>query len=157
MISNLNPTMTLGAISDQPPCEKGWKKLLAALGYASGNFDRQRVVSLGDVATANDAAGAMRCIRALDWGKIEVRRAVIAGAVLPAIKRASKYTTDKRVHDAIAQLEKWCAGDDDEVDLNVAAYAADAAAADAAYAVERKQQRLDIIAAFPPVALAVQP
>jgi hypothetical protein len=188
----LNPTMTLKAIRDQSPCSDGWKKLLSALGYTNGDYGPNRLVSLGDVATSNDAEDAIWCVRALDWSYIAVRRAVISGAVLPAIKRASQHTKDKRVFESIDIIERWCAGDD-KADLkkaskiaadaayayaadaaaDAAAYAADAAAAyaadaayayaaDAAYAyaadaaarkAEREQQRQDIIAAFPPIAL----
>lgn len=171
-----NPIMTLASIRAKHPCKDGWKKLLAGLGY-KGKYDPDRVVSLGDIATINDAADAMWCVRVLDWPDIAVRRAVIAGAVLPAIKRVSASTKDQRVHKCIAAIEKWCAGDD-SVDLNAAYAAADAAyaaayaaaytatyaaaAADAAdayaYAAaskkERERQRQDIIAAFPPVALS---
>jgi hypothetical protein len=185
----LNPTMTLKAIRDQSPCSDGWKKLLSALGYTNGDYGPNRFVSLGDVATSNDAEDAIWCVRALDWSYIAVRHAVISGAVLPAIKRASQHTKDKRVFESIDIIERWCAGDD-KADLKKAskiayATAADAAAAAAyaaAYAVatadaataadataaaayaiavaaadarkaEREQQRQDIIAAFPPIAL----
>ena len=172
----LNPTMTLQAIRIKSPCSDGWKKLLSALGY-NGTFDSEHLVSLGDVATSNEAADAMWCIRALDWSDMEVRRAVIFGVVLPAVKRVSSHTKDKRVFEAIDIIERWCAGDD-KADLNkarkiasaaayaayaasaaaYAAYAAYDAAYDAAYAdarkVEREHQRQDIIAAFPPIALA---
>jgi len=164
-----NPIMTLASIRAKHPCKDGWKKLLAGLGY-KGIYDPDRVVSLGDIATINDAADAMWCVRVLDWPDIAVRRAVIAGAVLPAIKRVSASTKDQRVHKCIAAIEKWCAGDD-SVDLNAAAAAAYAAAYTATYAAvsaaaaadaadaaaskkERERQRQDIIAAFPPVALS---
>ena len=131
----MNPTMTLQSIRDKSPCADGWKKLLASLGYPNGAFDPARMVSLGDIAGSNDAADALWCIRALDWSDIAVRRAVIAGAVLPAVKRVSAHTKDKRVFEAIEIIERWCAGDN-KADLNKArklAHAADAAAA-AAYA-----------------------
>ena len=163
----MNPTFTLQQIRNASPCASGWTTLLRSLGYADGAFDPARVVSLGDVARSNGAADAMWCVRVLDWIDVAVRRAVIAAAVLPAVNRASKYTKDQRVFDAISAIEKWCAGDDG-VDLN--AYAAYAAAADAAHAAaaadaadaaayaaarnsERERQRQDIIAAFPPVNL----
>ena len=158
----MNPTTTLARIRDRSPCDEGWKKLLAGLGYKNGKFDPEHIISLGDVATTNNVQDAMWCVRALDWSDIAVRRAVIAGAVLPAAVRASKHTKDKRVHDAIADLQRWCNGDDtvdpEKVRLTAAAVAA-AAAAYAAYADadEREQQRKDIIAAFPPIALAKKP
>jgi hypothetical protein len=184
--------MTLKAIRAAGPCgikksdpETGWRLLLQSLGEGFLHYNADRIVSLGDIAKSNDAADAMWCVRALDWSDIAVRRAVIAGAVLPAVKRASVHTKDKRVFEAITIIERWCAGDD-KADLNKArklAYAADAAdaayaaayayASYAAYAVaaaydvaasyaayareaDREQQRIDIIAAFPPVALAVK-
>ena len=175
----MNPTFTLADIRRNSPCSEGWKTLLTSLRYPGADYDPERIVSLGDIAKSNDAIDSMWCIRCLDWTDIAVRRAVIAGAVLPAVKRASKHIKDQRVFDAIGIIECWCAGDD-SADLNKArkaaayAYAAYAAAnaaayaayaaADAAYAyaadaaadarkAEREQQRQDIIAAFPPVAL----
>ena len=131
----MNPTMTLKAIRDKVPCSGGWKTLLVSLGYAGGEYDPERIVSLGDIAKSNDAADAMWCGRVLNWQDIAVRRAVIAGAVLPAIKRASKHTKDNHVFEAIEIIERWCMGDD-TADLNKASTMADAAyaAADAAYA-----------------------
>ena len=127
----LNPTMTLRAIRDAGPCgikpsnpETGWRKLLISLGCDLLHYDPDLVVSLGDVAKSNGAADAMWCIRALEWSNIEVRRAVISNAVLPAVKRASKRTDDKRVHEAITVIEKWCAGDK-TADLNKARMMAD--------------------------------
>ena len=122
----MNPTMTLAAIRAAGPCEDGWRKLLAGLGYADGKYDPERVVSLGDVATTNNAADALWCVRALDWNDIAVRRAVIAGAVMPAVRRAAKHTTDPRVASAIDAIDRWRAGDD-SVDLEKAARAAWAA------------------------------
>lgn len=174
----MNPTFTLQQIRDASPCASGWITLLHSLGYANGAFDPNRIVSLGDVAQSNSAADAIWCLRVLDWSDVTVRRAIIADAVLPAVKRASKYTVDPRVFDAIEVIEKWCAGDD-SVDLEAAARvayaaarAAYAAARDATYAAtyaaraaaraadaacaaadaEREQQRTDIITAFPKVA-----
>ena len=150
----MNPTTTLAKIRAKSPCEEGWKKLLAGLGYKNGKHNPDHIVSLGDIATTNDAADAMWCVRALDWSYIAVRRAVIAGAVLPAVKRASKHIKDQRVFDAIGIIECWCAGDD-SADLNKArkaaadaayayAYAAaDAAAYAAAYAADAYAARQD--------------
>ena len=168
----LNPTTTLARIRDKRPYFEGWAKLLSGLGYTEaaaavtkkevisagdGLFGGDRIVSLGDVATTNNALDAMWCVRALDWSDIAVRRAIIAGAVLPAVVRASKHTKDKRVHDAIADLQLWCDGDEtiDLEKVRKAAVAADAVAV--AYAAEREQQRKDIIAALPPVGLAATP
>jgi len=136
----INPTMTLASIRAQHPCASGWQKLITGLGYANGNYDPERVVSLGDIATTNDAADAIWAVRALDWSDTAVRRAAIAGAILPAVRRAAVHTTDSRVRDCIAAIEAWCAGDD-SVDLEKAAEA------------ERENQRQDILAAFPLVAL----
>ena len=168
----MNPTFTLQSIRDAGPCgikrgEKGgWNKLLIGLGYSPGNYPKTALVSLGDVADINDAADSLWCIRCLDWSDAAVCRAVIAGAVMPAVKRAAKFTKDQRVHACIAAIDKWLGGDD-TVDLITAARAARAAgaagaaaetgvaavaaavAAGAAGAAEREQLRADIIAAFP--------
>ena len=165
----MNPTFTLQSIRDAGPCgikrgEKGgWNKLLIGLGYSPGNYPKTALVSLGDVADINDAADSLWCIRCLDWSDAAVCRAVIAGAVMPAVKRAAKFTKDQRVHACIAAIDKWLGGDD-TVDLITAARAAawaawKAGAAGAAWEAaeaareareaEREQQRADIIAAFP--------
>ena len=123
------PTLTLAAIRAQSPCADGWRRLLAALGNPD---DTETRVSLGDVALSNGAQDALWCIRALDWRDVAVRRAVIAGGVLPAVRRANAHTTDQRVHDCIAAVAHWCVGDD-SVNLGDAALAA-RAAADAAWA-----------------------
>jgi hypothetical protein len=114
-------------------------------------------VSLGDIAAHYDAADAWWCVRALDWNDIAIRRKVIS-VLLLSVKRAAKHTTDQRVHDCIAALGKWCAGDD-SVDLQAAAWTAAAAARAtraetawaAAWAAEREQQKADLITAFPPM------
>ena len=115
----VNPTTTLAKIRAKSPCEDGWKKLLAGIGYTNGKHDPGHIVSLGDIATTNDAADAMWCVRALDWSEIAVRRAVISGVVLPAVKRASKHAKDKRTFDLIGMIERWCGGDN-SVDLDEA-------------------------------------
>ena len=136
----MNPTFTLQSIRDAGPCgikrgEKGgWNKLLIGLGYSPGNYPKTALVSLGDVADINDAADSLWCIRCLDWSDAAVCRAVIAGAVMPAVKRAAKFTKDQRVHACIAAIDKWLGGDD-TVDLITAARAA--RAAEAAEAVAR--------------------
>jgi hypothetical protein len=172
-----NPTTTLAKIRAAHPCSDGWQKLLAGLGYQNGTFDSNREVSLGDIVTTNDMQDAMWVVQCLDWQNIAVRRAVLAGAVLPAVRRIIHNTTDQRSHQALADLEKWCNGDD-TIDLEKvyraaasaayaaaaaasaayaaasAAYAAAAAASAASAASERQLQRDDILVAFPLVALA---
>jgi len=113
------------------------------------------VISLGDVAKSNGAADAWWCVRALDWNNEQVRREVIK-ALIPAVERASKHTTDKRVYDCIGALKDWLDGK--PADLDAAARAAGAAAraadaAGAAWAAELEAQRADLIAAFPPLIL----
>lgn len=147
--------ITLQKIRDAKPCSGGWTKLLTAL----GNPPLETVISLGDVAVSNNAADALWCARCIDD-----RRAVVA-LVMPAVKRASAHTTDQRVHDCIAALDLWVAGDD-KVDLNAAAEAAEAAgawaaaaawawiaaeAARAAWLAERNLQVTDIIGVAPPL------
>ena len=151
-------TITLADIRNHHPCAGGWTKLLTSLGGSSTPLDTR--VSLGDVARSNGEADAWWCVKALDWSDVSVRRAVIA-ALLPSLRRAAACTTDKRVHNCLVTLARWCAGED--VDLRAverAARAADAAwaaawaarAADAAgAAAEREAQRSDLIAAFPPL------
>lgn len=137
----MNPTMTLARIREMGPCRDGWSKLLAGLGYGSAGYDPARVVSLGDIATTNGAADALWCVRCLAWSDIAVRRAVIAGALMPAVRRASAHTSDPRVAQTVAALDRWCAGDD-SVDLAAAeAEAAAAAEAEAEAEAERASPR----------------
>jgi len=136
------------------------------------------VISLGDVAKSNGAADAWWCVRALDWNNEQVRREVIK-ALIPAVERASKHTTDKRVYDCIGALKDWLDGKPADLDAAAraagaaaraadaeratawAAWATDAAgaaaraadAAGAAWAAELEAQRADLIAAFPPLIL----
>ena len=149
--------LTLQQIRDQSPCSDGWTKLLKSL----GNPPMDTVISLGDVAKSNNAADAWWCVRALDWSNEEVRREVIK-ALIPAVERAAKHTTDKRVQDCVAVIHDWVAGK--PADLESAAWAARAAraaraawaaeaAARAAGAAELESQRTDLIAAFPPLIL----
>jgi len=136
--------LKLSQIRAHHPCRGGWEKLLASLGGASVPPDT--VVSLGDVAQSNGAADAWWCVRCLDWSDVAVRRTVV-GALLPAVRRAAEHTQDRRVHDCVAAVARWQAGDDAENLIQAADAAAAAAAADA----EREAQRKDLIAAFPPL------
>ncbi|MFN8994437.1 MAG: hypothetical protein ACK5X3_12370 [Pseudomonadota bacterium] len=123
--------ITLQQIRDKHPCADGWAKLLTTLGENHAAPNLSRLVSIGDIARSNGAADALWCLRC-----ISDRRAVVR-AVMPAVKRAAVRTTDHRVHDCIAAVEKWLAGDV-RVDLIAAAEAAEAAeAADAAWAAAR--------------------
>ena len=143
----MNPTMTLAQIKAYGPCHLHDAPL-------------DTVVSLGDIAARYGAADAWWCVRALAWSDIAIRRKVIS-VLLLAIKRIAPHTKDQRVHDCIAALGKWCAGDD-SVDLQAAAAEAAAAraaraawaawaAARAETAAEREQQKADLIATFPPM------
>ena len=102
-------TITLGDIRAHGPCTSGWAKLTKAL----GTTDLTTELSIGDIVIANglnDALWALRCLP---------RREALA-AVMPAVKRASVFTTDQRVHDCISAVDLWLAGDD-SVDLAAAA------------------------------------
>lgn len=158
--------LTLQQIRDQSPCSEGWAKLLKSL----GNPPMDTVISLGDVAKSNNAADAWWCVRALDWNKEQVRREATK-ALIPAVERASKHTTDKRVYDCIGALKDWLDGKPADLEAAAwearaaaeAAWAAEAAeaaeaaraarAAEAAEAAELEAQRADLIAAFPPLIL----
>jgi hypothetical protein len=142
-------TITLGDIRAHGPCTSGWAKLTKAL----GTTDLTTELSIGDIVIANglnDALWALRCLP---------RREALA-AVMPAVKRASVFTTDQRVHDCISAVDLWLAGDD-SVDLAAAAIAEAAAAAAAeearaAWAAERDMQASDLLAMFPPIRLKAE-
>ena len=118
-------TLTLQIIRDHSPCTDGWKKLIKAIGS-----DLNTELSIGDVLISNGLDDALWCLQCL-----EPRQRV--AAVMPAVKRASVHATDKRVHDCIAAIEQWLAGDD-AVDINAAARSA-AEAAEAAKAAEAEK------------------
>jgi hypothetical protein len=107
-------TVTLGDIRERKPCSDGWTKLLRALGETEGKPNLSRVIGLGDVLIANGRADAQWCFRAVRDPRQRV------SLIMPAVKRASVHTTDERVHDCIAALDRWRAGDD-TVDLRPAA------------------------------------
>ena len=117
-------TLTLQSIRNSGPCKDGWAKLLKSI----GTDDMTTRIGIGDVLLSNGRADALWCLRAL-----QPRERV--SLVMPAVKRASAYTTDQRVHALITVIDRWLAGDD-TVDLKsaAAAYAAAAYAAADAYA-----------------------
>lgn len=120
--------ITLAAIRAHQPCEDGWRKLVTAL----GTFEPSTRLTIGDVAKANGVADAMWCLRCIDDPRVRV------AAVMPAVRRASAHTTDQRVHNCIAAVDQWLAGDD-SVDLRAAAEAAarsEVAARSVAWAAE---------------------
>ncbi len=118
--------LTLGQVRAERPCADGWVKLLTALGQSTANPDMTVKVSIGDVAKANGVSDAMWCMRWVDDRRLAVRM------VLPAVKRASAFTEDQRVHDCIAAVDRWLV--DEAVDLSAAHAAAHAAAWAAAHA-----------------------
>lgn len=123
-VFDMTHLITLQQIRDQGPCKDGWAKLLKSLGNPT---DYSLQVSFGDIAKSNDALDALWCARCIDDRRFAV------SLVMPAVKRAAAFATDSRVHDCIAALEAWLAGDE-SVDLRAAAYAAADAARAAAYA-----------------------
>ena len=145
----MNPLITLGQIRAQHLSENGWRKVLAAYGP-----DLNTAISLGDIAASNGADDALWCVRCLDWSDMAVRRAVVA-AIMPGVRRAAMHSPDPRVTDCIAAIDSWLAGDDG-VDLAAAAsdaWAAARAAARAASDAAWAAASVDLIAAFPPVAI----
>lgn len=125
--------ITLGLIRAAGPCVDGWRKLLASLGFTGASYPVNYTLSIGDVAVSNGAADAMWCLRFIDDPRTRVR------AVMPAVKRAAVHTTDRRVHDCIAAVERWLDGDN-TVDLRAAARAAD----DAAGSMRRKKGKRNV-------------
>jgi hypothetical protein len=112
-------TITLGDIRSHHPCADGWATLTKAL----GTTDPTAELSIGDIVIANGLDNALWALRCLP-----PREAV--AAVMPAVKRASVHTADLRVHECIAVVDRWIAGDD-SVDLKGVARAAAAACAEA--------------------------
>lgn len=98
-----NHLITLQQIRDKSPCREGWTKLLKTLGNPS---DLSMQVSFGDIAKSNGAQDALWCLRCIDDRRFAV------SLIMPAVKRASKHTTNKRAHDCIEALERWLSGGD---------------------------------------------
>ena len=109
-------TLTLQTIRDHSRCASVWKTLTKAIGS-----DLTTELSIGDVVISNGINDALWCLQCLE------PRVRIA-AIMPTVKRASVHTDDKRVHDCIADIDKWLAGDD-TVDLKAVARAAGEAGA----------------------------
>ena len=101
-------TLTLQTIRDHYPSPYSWETLTKAIGS-----DLKTKLSIGDVLISNGLDDALWCLQCL-----EPRTRV--AAIMPAVKRASAHTTDQRVHNCIADIDKWLAGDD-EVDLRASA------------------------------------
>lgn len=165
MTDTAKPTITLQQIRDAGPCEDGWRKLNKALGHP----DLSAEISIGDVVLSNGLEDALWCLRVLP------PRERVA-AVMPSVRRASAHTSDQRVHECIADIDRWLAGDDnvDIQEARAAAWAATAAAAAAwaaaeaaegtvraaeaaeeavraaGWKAEREQQRRDLLDMFPP-------
>ena len=98
--------IALAAIREQGPCRPGWRKLLASLGYAAGDLDPERRVTLGDIASSNGPDDALWCARCLP---IKARRDVVR-AILPTVGRAAVRTNDDLVHASLAALRRWADG-----------------------------------------------
>jgi len=97
-------TLTLQTIIDYSTCTEEWGSLTKAIGS-----DLTTELSIGDVFISNGLTDALWCLRCLE-------PRVRVAAVMPAVKRASVHTKDHRVHECIAAIDKWLAGDD-TVDL----------------------------------------
>ena len=107
-------TFTLSDARKHDACEDGYNRFVDVLHKAHPDADIEQIEwSIGDVATVN-LEDALWCLRLLDD-----KRQTVA-AIMPSVKRASKHTTDERVHFCIAEIERWLAGDD-SVDLGAAA------------------------------------
>ena len=144
-------TLTLQVIRDHRPCQGGWETLTKAIG---SNLTTE--LSIGNVLISNGLDDALWCLECLE-------PRVRVAAIMPAVKRAAVHIDDKRVHDCIADIDKWLAGDD-TVDLDAAEVAswaaalraeqaAQAAAQAASWEAERKLQEADLLVMFPPIIL----
>ena len=157
MTDTAKPMITLQQIRDAGPCESGWRKLNKTL----GNPDLSVEISIGDVVLSNGLDDALWCLRFLP------PRERVA-AIMPCVRRASAHTSDPRVHECIAAIDRWLAGDDN-VDIQAATaatataaavawaawttWAATAVAWAAGWKAEREQQRRDLLDMFPPLVL----
>jgi hypothetical protein len=97
-----------------------FRQLLNYLDQPEDGWDLGRRISLGDVALAAGAMWAWQAACCLDWTDGTIARSVI-GALLPALRRVGAPAP------IVAELARWCAGE--EVDLAALSAAAEAAAA----------------------------
>ena len=106
-------------------CTDGVRRMRARLHEACPDASAAELdaipFAIGDVAlvSLNDA---LWCLRLVD------DRRTIVRAIMPTVKRASTHTSDPRVHDCIAAIERWLDGGDG-ADLGHAARGARAARA----------------------------
>jgi hypothetical protein len=126
-------TLTLQIIRDHSPCATGWKTLTQAI-----DSDLTTELSIGDVLISNGLDDALWCLQCLE-------PRVRVAAIMPAVKRAAVHIDDKRVHDCIADIDTWLAGDD-TVDL-AAAEAESWSAAEAAEVVSWSVAEVAVAAA----------
>lgn len=112
-----NPTFTLAEAKKAGAYEPGIHRVHERL-VAAGHDPETARFSIGDIAYCH-LGSALWCLR------LAQPRAA-TGAIMPSVVRASQHTTDPRVHDCIAALQRWLAGDD-AVDLEAAALRAWAA------------------------------
>ena len=78
-------------------------------------FSGSREVSIGDIALAsgNSHIAIFVHIVLLDWMDIRVKQSLVGQWALPALQRASHFTTERRVLDAIETLDRWHLGAED--------------------------------------------
>ena len=89
-------TITLQQIWDATPCAESWAKGLAALGYAAGNYDPERTVTLGDIAVALGAPDAW-------WAAARAARAAWAAAMAAEVAEgAAEAEYQLQVSDIVA-------------------------------------------------------
>ena len=99
----MNPALEIKGIKKSKPCKASYTKLVSA-------FGSDGVVSLGDIAWAVGARGALWAARRAGWGDVAFRRHLIGKTILPSLK--AKRSIHPRAKDCVGALDRWVSGDD---------------------------------------------
>ena len=127
---------TLNDIREHAPCREGWTKLLGNLGKTKADDAPLMLLS---ILESNGFMDALWCLRAVKGRDREIRLFSVWCA-----RRVEHLMEDKRSIKALHVAERFANGDATQGELDVAGAAAGAAARDAAWAAERKEQEVEL-------------
>jgi hypothetical protein len=114
---------TFNKIRTCPPCESGWKKLLAHLGKTKADDESVSILTILD---SNGLDGALWCLQAVKGRDREIRLFGVWCA-----RQVQHLMTDRRSLDALDVVERFANGEADQTEWDAARDAARAAARDA--------------------------
>ena len=111
---------TLNQIRAESPCAYGWKKLLAYLGKTQADDEPLNIATIID---SNGIYSANWCLQAVEGKDKELRLYAVWCA-----RQVQHLMTDKRSLDALDVAERFANGEATQEELNIARFAAWAAA-----------------------------